>query len=513
MEDAICLEMREISKSFFGVEVLKGVNLTVHQGEVLALLGENGAGKSTLMKVLSGVHGYGSYEGDILVNGKEMRAMAPSDAEKAGIAMIYQELNPFLDLTIAENIFMGQFPKGFAGSISQKKLVAQTEEILQSMQMEFDPNTKLRQLNASQQQLVAIARAFTLNASILILDEPTSCLTKTETKNLFDLIERLKKKGTGIIYISHKFDEIYAISDRMVVLRDGKDVGSFETKTAASQDVVKLMIGRDIHEMYPANQAKKGDVCLQVENMTLHSVHSPEKVLIDDISFHVRKGEILGLAGLVGCGRTEILNSIFGSYTGPSRFQLKVDGDEVIIHNPKTAKAHGIALLTEDRRRNGIVSIMSVEHNVTLPALGKVSQAGVLQHKQEEDVANKYVQDLRIKCTSSKMLIKNLSGGNQQKVVLSKWLNTNPHILLLDEPTRGIDVGSKVEIYDIMNRLAQEGIAIVWVSSEMSELMAISDRLLVIYDGKICSEFERGETSQEEIMALATGATVIEKGR
>ena len=512
MDNAICLEMKEIYKSFFGVEVLKGVNLEVRRGEVLALLGENGAGKSTLMKILSGVHGFGTYEGTIKVNGEEMSALNPSDAEKAGIAMIYQELNPFLDLTIAENIFMGQFSKGFAGYISQKKLIRQTKEILDSMQMTFDPTMKLRELNASQQQLVAIARAFTLNASILILDEPTSCLTKTETKNLFHLINRLKKQGTGIIYISHKFDEIYAISDRMEVLRDGKDVGYFETNEAASQNVVKLMIGRDIDEMYPANQAKKGEICLEIAEMTLHSVHSPEKILIDNIDFHVRSGEILGLAGLVGCGRTEILNSIFGSYEGPSRYLLKVEGKEVTIDSPRTAKAHGIALLTEDRRRNGIVSIMSVEHNITLSALELISRIGVLLKGQEEATAKKYVQDLRVKCTSEKMLIKNLSGGNQQKVVLSKWLNTAPHILLLDEPTRGIDVGSKVEIYDIMNRLAKEGIAIIWVSSEMPELMAISDRLLVIYDGKICGEFKRGEASQEEIMALATGATTVKEG-
>jgi D-xylose transport system ATP-binding protein len=500
--------MENIVKQFSGVRALNNVSITVNEGEIVALVGENGAGKSTLMKVLSGVYKYGEYEGKIIIDENEQKFLAPAGAEKAGVEMIYQELNPFLDLSIAENIFMGIFPEKGMGIIDWAKMYSSSEELLAKIDFKFDVRRSLRNLGASQQQLVAIARALARNASILVLDEPTSSLTAGELEKLFELLNLLKSEGKSIIYISHRLDEIFKIADRIYVLRDGNNVGEFATNETTSDVIVRTMIGRDIKDMYPQNQAVKGEVVLKVKDMTILHPYA-NKELVNGISFNVRKGEIVGIAGLVGSGRSEILNSIFGSYKGLYSAEVFIDSKKVSIKSPLDARVVGIALLTEDRRKNGIIGIMGVDANITLPTLKKITKNFIINKFEEKKVANKFVQDLRIKTPTVKTLVSNLSGGNQQKVVISKWLNTVPKVLLMDEPTRGIDVGAKVEIYQLMNKLTEQGIAIIWVSSEIPELLAISDRILVLRDGAIKGEFTRDEATQETVMMIATGSNKV----
>jgi D-xylose transport system ATP-binding protein len=497
--------MEHISKAFSGVPALRNVDFRVKKGEVAALIGENGAGKSTLMKVLSGVYKYGEYSGDIFINGAKAKFSSPSDAENAGVSMIYQELSPFLDLSIAENIYMGNYPTNLGRTVDWTKLYDMSKKLLETLGLDYDVKMALRRLGASQQQLVAIARALARDSAILVFDEPTSSLTSSETRNLFGIIKNLRDRGKSVVYISHKLDEIFAVADRIDVLRDGENSGEFEIGKCEAKDIIKSMIGRDISQMYPVNNAKKGAVVMEVKNLNVRHPYVPDKKLIDDVGFSVREGEILGLVGLVGSGRTEILNSIFGSHKGNYSREQILEGKKTEIKNPYEARNARMALITENRRFNGIVGIMGIDTNITLPYLKSVQTSLIIDKKKETGIAAKYVEELRIKCSSVKMRLEYLSGGNQQKVVLSKWLNTSPRVLLMDEPTRGIDVGSKVEIYEIMNKLAESGIAIVWASSEMPEILAVSDRVLVLYDGTIRGQFSRGEADQEKILALASG--------
>jgi D-xylose transport system ATP-binding protein len=496
--------MERVSKTFSGVPALTNVDFRVKKGEVAALVGENGAGKSTLMKILSGVYKYGEYGGGIFINGGEAKFSSPSDAENAGVSMIYQELSPFLDMSIAENIYMGNYPTNFGG-VHWAKLYDMSKKLLETLGLDYDVKMTLRRLGASQQQLVSIARALARDSAILVFDEPTSSLTNSETRNLFGIIKNLRDSGKSVVYISHKLDEIFAVADRINVLRDGENAGEFETGRCEAKDIIKSMIGRDISQMYPVNKAKKGAVVMEVKNLTVGHPYVPDKKLIDGIDFSVREGEILGLVGLVGSGRTEILNSIFGSHKGNHSHELILEGKKTEIKNPYEARNARMALITENRRFNGIVGIMGIDTNITLPYLKSVQRSFVIDKRKEAGTAAKYVEELRIKCSSVKMRLEYLSGGNQQKVVFSKWLNTSPRILLMDEPTRGVDVGSKVEIYEIMNKLAESGIAIVWASSEMPEILAVSDRILVLYGGTIKGQFSRGEADQEKILALASG--------
>jgi D-xylose transport system ATP-binding protein len=497
--------MERISKAFSGVPALTNVDFKVKKGEVAALVGENGAGKSTLMKVLSGVYKYGEYGGDIFINGAKAGFSSPSDAENAGVSMIYQELSPFLDMSIAENIYMGNYPTNFGRTVHWAKLYDMSKKLLETLGLDYDVKMTLRRLGASQQQLVSIARALARDSAILVFDEPTSSLTNSETRNLFGIIKNLRDRGKSVVYISHKLDEIFAVTDRINVMRDGENAGEFETGRCDAKDIIKSMIGRDISQMYPVNGAQKGAVVMEVKNLTVSHPYVPDKKMIDGIGFSVKKGEILGLVGLVGSGRTEILNSIFGSHRGNYSLELILEGKKTEIKNPYEARNARMALITENRRTNGIVGIMGIDTNITLPYLKSVQKSLVIDKRKETGIALKYVEELRIKCSSVKMFLDFLSGGNQQKVVLSKWLNTSPAILLMDEPTRGIDVGSKVEIYEIMNKLAESGIAIVWASSEMPEILAVSDRVLVLYGGEIKGQFSRGEADQEKILALASG--------
>lgn len=506
--DIMKLRMENIVKEFPGVRALNNVTITVRQGEILSIVGENGAGKSTLMKILSGVYPHGEYAGQIVVDEEPKRFQAPSDAEKAGIAMIYQELNPFFDLSIAENIFLGVYPRKKKGIVDWSLLYRQAEQILGKLGLQIEVRMSMRQLGTSRQQLVAIARALARNASILVLDEPTSSLTQNEQETLFNLLRLLKDEGKSIIYISHKLDEIFQLADRIIVLRDGTNAGAFKVKEVTSDIIVKAMIGRDIREMFPQNKAAKQETVLEVKNLNIRHTYA-NKELIENISFRVRKGEILGIAGLVGSGRSEILNSIFGSYKGFYKAEVWIEGKKVNIKGPLQARLAGIGLLTEDRRKSGIIGIMGIDFNITLPTLRKIAQHFRINKRKEERIAGKFVADLRIKTPSVKTHVENLSGGNQQKVVIAKWLNTVPKVLLLDEPTRGIDIGAKVEIYHLMNRLAEEGMSIVWVSSELPELLAISDRVIVLKDGAIRGEFNRDEATQEKVMAIATGSSKL----
>lgn len=506
----IRLEMNNIVKAFTGVLAVKGVTLTVGRGEVLALLGENGAGKSTIMKVLSGMYGVGSYEGEIKLDGNVIRSSTPRDAANSGIAMIYQELNPMLDMTVAENVFCDNFPTK-RGFVDVAKMNAETQKLIDTMGVSITPTMKLRTLPASQQQIVAILHALHMDAKVFIFDEPTSSLTKAETVKLFEMIRWLRSEGKSIIYISHRLDEVFQIADRVSVMRDGFLSGEMDLdqNNAAEQmkQIIAWMVGRSIKDMYPLNTAVKGDVMLDVKNLTIHDVLSGDKKIVDDISFQVRKGEIVGLAGLVGAGRTETLSTIFGCYKGVSEGTIILDGKELHIHSPQQAIDEQIALLTEDRRANGIIAQMSVEENITVPIWKRVAKRGFVDRKREIEIANKSIKELLIKCHSSKMRVDNLSGGNQQKCVLAKWLNTEPKLLMLDEPTRGVDIGAKVEIYQIMNRLVEQGMSILWVSSELPELIEISDRILVLCKGQIVGEFNHGEADQNTVLALASGAT------
>lgn len=501
MDNTLFLQMKNISKDFAGVLALDDVSISVGKGQILALLGENGAGKSTLMKILSGVYGYGEYSGEIYIDGELKKYSDPAMAGKNGVAMIYQELNPFLDLSIAENIFMGLYPTKFKYSVKWKEMQNRASKILSEMNLDVDVTSPLRFFGASHQQIVAIARAIARDAKILALDEPTSSLTEQEVAHLFSILNKLKAQGKSIIYISHKLQEINEITDMVCILRDGKNSGTFETKKTSADKIVKAMIGRNVSDMYPKKDIEKGDTFFEIKNFTVWHSHV-KKIMISDINIHLKKGEIVGLAGLVGSGRSETLSSIFGSYSAEHTGEIYLDGNKIDVKNPKQAKRLGIGFMTEDRRKNGLVGIMDITQNITLPSLEAVSKMFRIIRKSEKSVSEKYINDMKIKCNTAKTLVMHLSGGNQQKVVLSKWLNTNPKLLLLDEPTRGIDVGAKVEIYNLMNALSEAGIGIIWVSSELPELMAMSDRLYIFAGGKVRRECIRGEISQEEVLSV-----------
>ncbi|MDR1612431.1 MAG: sugar ABC transporter ATP-binding protein, partial [Planctomycetota bacterium] len=508
MDDSSYLSMKRIAKTFPGVKALDEVSLNVGRGEILALLGENGAGKSTLMKILSGVYGYGQYDGTIEIDGKTRRYVNPSGAVSAGIAMIYQELNPLLDLSVAENMYLGMLPVKYVNSVDWKGLYAGADAVLASLGIAINSRMHMRFLGAGERQLVAIARALARDATIMVLDEPTSSLTDQEVERLFGILKKLRAAGKCIIYISHKFNEVYAISDRVSVLRDGRNAGEFVTAEVESDRIITAMIGRSLHDMFPRKAVEFGETVLEVRDYTVRHQHV-DKVLLDRISLSVRKGEILGLAGLVGTGRSEFLNSLFGSHLGGHSGTVLLGGREISVADPRQAKASGFGLLTEDRRTNGMVAIMDIGENITLPSLRQIGSLFTLNRRAERSIAGRFVDSLRIRCTGPNQEVATLSGGNQQKVVISKWLNTEPEILLLDEPTRGVDVGAKVEIYQLMNALSDRGLAIIWASSELPELLGMSDRVLVLWDGGIVGEFKRGEAELGMVMSLMTGSASL----
>jgi methyl-galactoside transport system ATP-binding protein/inositol transport system ATP-binding protein len=491
------LVMKDIVKTFPGVKALKGVQLNVKYGEIHALMGENGAGKSTLMKSLIGIHPPTS--GQIYFEGNLIENYSTAEALKMGIAMIHQELSPVEHRSIMENIWLGREPKNKLGLIDHKKMYEMTKEVLKEIDFNEDPKTLMVNLTVAQMQMIEIAKALSYKAKLIIMDEPTSALTNKEIDQLFSIMRRLRENGKSIIYISHKLDEIYTITDKITVYRDGEFIGSGNTKDIDVSQLIKMMVGREVDEMFPKEICEIGDVKMEVKNLTYGKK-------FQDVSFNVRKGEILGIAGLVGAGRTEVIETIFG-IRGKTGGQIIIDGKEVDIKTPRDAKANKMALLTEDRRQTGIFPMLTVFQNTIIAHLSKyIKKNGLLDHKQAIADTNEFVSSISIKTPSIYQKIENLSGGNQQKVLVARWLLTDPEILFLDEPTRGIDVGAKSEIHRLITRLAGQGKSIIMVSSELPEVMGMSDRIVIMHEGKVTGIVENNsELTQEEIMRYATG--------
>jgi ABC-type sugar transport system ATPase subunit len=497
------LEMKGITKEFPGVRALDNVTFSVRKGEIHALCGENGAGKSTLMKILSGVYPYGSYEGKIYINGNEVKFRNIKESQKAGIAIIYQELAVVEEMTVAENMFLGhELMRG--KYMDWNRLYAEAQKWLQKIGLPIDPETKVGDLTVGKQQLVEIAKALTKNAEIIILDEPTAALTESDVSTLKNILRDLRSQGVTCIYISHKLNEVMELADTVTVLRDGQTVSTDPIDQLTEERIIAKMVGRELDELYPYEPREVGEEILKVNNYSVIDEKSGKKV-IDNASFTLRKGEILGISGLMGSGRTELFTSIFGAYKGKKQGTVFLDGKEVIIESPADAIKHGIAYVSEDRKKYGLILEMDIIKNSTLVALKRVTNWNMIDRALEVKYAEEITKKMKLKASNLELKVSQLSGGNQQKVVLSKWLLNNPKVLILDEPTRGIDVGAKYEIYKIINELANQGVGIVLISSELPEVMGMSDRILVMSEGRIVGEFSREDATQEKIMTCATG--------
>ncbi|MFC5704002.1 xylose ABC transporter ATP-binding protein [Cohnella faecalis] len=498
--------MKNITKEFPGVKALKDVTFHVKRGEIHALCGENGAGKSTLMKVLGGVYSYGSYSGDIIVDGITKQFNRIKDAEAAGISIIYQELTLVKELSVGENIFLGNEPKGFLGTFDWDRLNMESEVWLHKVGLQsISPERLTGTLGIGQQQLIEIAKALSKNTKILILDEPTAALAEHEVGILLNLLRELRKDGVTCIYISHKLNEVFDIADTITVLRDGATVASHPASELTQDKVISLMVGRELNERYPSITFNPTDVAMSVSQYSVWDHHQQNRKIIDNISLDIRKGEVLGIAGLVGSGRSELVMSLFGSFHGEAKGTVMIDGKPTTIKNAEHAIKNGLALVSEDRKKYGLVLSESILKNITLSSLPKVSSVGIIDENEEARYTNQFMNALKIKANSAETVVGTLSGGNQQKVVLGKWLLTNPKILILDEPTRGIDVGAKYEIYMIIKQLAESGTAIIMISSELPEVLGMSNRILVMNEGRFTAEFDRNEATQEKIMLAATG--------
>lgn len=491
------LQMSKIGKRFPGVIALDEVDFSIGEGEVVALAGENGAGKSTLMKILGGV--YQPDSGQILINGKEVTIRGVVDATACGIGFVHQELNVLDNLTVAENVYLGREPLNFGFLIDRGKLNTDTDIYLKRLGLAFSGKTLVSELSIAQQQMVEIAKALSMNARIVIMDEPTSSLTLTETETLLSVIKDLRNQGVSVIYISHRLGEIKEIADRVVVLRDGKNAGILEREQISHDNIVKLMVGRDIVRQEKPIKQTDQTALIQVQNLrTKRFPNHP-------ISFEVRKGEILGFAGLVGAGRSETAQAIFG-VDAPIGGSVTIDGQLIKIRSAQDAIKNGIYLIPEDRRNCGLILDFPIRENITLPALSRYSSAGLVNKSSEIKISSQMCETLNVKTPSVEAKAGNLSGGNQQKVVLAKWLSLNPKLLIFDEPTRGIDVGAKSEIYQLMRNLAENGVAIVMISSDMEEVLGESDRIAVMHEGKITGILSRQEASEETIMQLAVNS-------
>jgi ribose transport system ATP-binding protein len=490
------IEMKGICKSFSGNNVLDHVDFQLLPGEVHALMGENGAGKSTLIKILTGI--YERNEGTVFVKGKEVHFHNPKEAEQSGIAVIHQELNIIPELTVYENMFLGkELTVGRFGFTKDKEMKKKTKEYLNRLGIDLDPNMEAGKLSVGQQQMIEIARAVAANTEVLIMDEPTAALTDREIEALFKVISSLKKQGVGIIYVSHRMEEIFQICDRISVLRDGQFIDVKEVAKTNFDEIVKLMVGRQLGDRFPERETKIGQERFRVENVT-------SKGSFENIHFSVNQGEIIGVAGLMGAGRTEIMQAIFG-YRHLDAGKIFIDGKEVTIKNPHDAIKAGIAFVTEDRKSQGLILELSVRENFSITNLDKISAKSLISSQKEVSMVDEMIEKLRVKTSGRELSVKSLSGGNQQKIVIGKWLGMNPKILILDEPTRGVDVGAKKEIYQLMNDLTKQGVAIIMVSSELPEILGMSDRILVIHEGKLAGTLNKSDASQEKIMQFATG--------
>ncbi len=489
------IEMKGINKAFGGNPVLQNAGFVLADGEIHALMGENGAGKSTLMKILTGV--YTRDAGTVTVNGKEVVYNNAQEAEKEGIVFIHQELNVLFDLTVEENMFLGKEIHNRFGVCNKKAMQKEVRRILDVLGVNIKPEAKMDTLSVGQQQMIEIAKALMVDAKVIIMDEPTAALSQSETVTLFKVVRSLKQKGVSIVYISHRMEEIFELCDRITILRDGEYVGTKNIPETNMDEIVKMMIGREIGERYPERNTKLGDVVFEVKNLNCPGTFK-------NVNFNVRAGEVLGVAGLMGAGRTEIMQSIFGNMphiTG----QIFMNGQEIQNKNPWDAMDNGIGFITEDRKIEGLMLEKSIMENISIANLGRISQKGVLNKKREQEMTQQGIEDLHIKCTGAQHACGNLSGGNQQKVVFAKWIFTEPKLLILDEPTRGVDIGAKKEIYSIINKLADKGVAIIMVSSELPEILGMSDRIMVVHEGKIGGFIDKNEANQENIMILATG--------
>lgn len=487
------IHMEHIHKSFGGVHALNDVHMEVYAGEVHALLGENGAGKSTLIKTMTGV--YQPDSGEIYLHAEPVRFSEPRQAQRQGIGAIYQEPSLFPDLDIAENILAGRQPTR-AGRVDWRAMYAQSRNLLAQLGVRLDPRTKAHNLSVAQQQMVEIARALSLDAQLLIMDEPTASLTPAEVEELFAIVRRLREAGTAIIFISHRLEELFEIADRVTVLRDGRYIGTRVISDVRTEELIQMMVGRQLDEMFPKQEAPVSDAVLEVTNLTTAGK-------FENVSFALRAGEILGLAGLIGAGRTDVARALFGVRPATSG-SIKVDGRSVTIRSPQEAMDLGLGFVPEDRQHYGLVLPLSIADNITLPILPRFATAGWLRERDAKKVAVRAARRLEVRSAGTDQKASELSGGNQQKVVLAKWLETEPRILILDEPTRGIDVGTKAAVHQLMSDLASQGVAILMISSELPEILGMSDRILVMREGRITGEFGRAEATQEKIMASAT---------
>lgn len=505
MSDYI-LEMRNISKTFPGVKALTDVSFKVRRGEIHALVGENGAGKSTLMKVLSGVYPYGTYTGDIVFEGREQRFMSISDSVKAGIVIIYQELALFPDLSVYENIYAGNEVQR-RGMIDWNETIVRASELLNKVKLDVNPETLIKDLGVGKQQLVEIAKALSKNVKLLILDEPTAALNENDSENLLQLLRELKQQGITCIMISHKLKEVMAIADNATVLRDGRTICTLDAARGEITEnaLIKHMVGREIEDIYPKRDHKMfGETVFELRNWTAYDAHLGRNV-VKDVNLRVRRGEIVGIAGLMGSGRTELALSIFGNPKGYKlQGEMFVDGMPKSFKHPSDAIREGIAYVTEDRKGNGLFLIQDIRVNMTAADLGKVASGGWINENEEIRAADHYKNALNVKAPSVEQIVGTLSGGNQQKVSLGKWMFVGPRLLILDEPTRGIDVGAKFEIYTIMNELISQGMSIIMISSELGEVLGMSDRVYVMAEGRITGELTIEEADQEKIMQFAT---------
>lgn len=497
-------EMRRIVKEFSGVRALDGIDLAVRPGECVGLCGENGAGKSTLMKVLSGVYPYGTWEGEILVEGKPLKAYSVRDSEDAGVVIIHQELMLVPQLSVAENIFLGNEIRRFGGLMDYDAMYAKAEALLARLKLK-DVNVAAPVMNygGGYQQLFEIAKALAKNARLLILDEPSSSLTSAETDTLLSIIEDLKREGVACVYISHKLDEVARVCDTVTVIRDGRHILTKPMSEMTTQSIITAMVGRDIENLFPKVEHDIGDVVFEARHVTCWDLANPNRKRVDDISFQVRRGEILGIAGLVGAGRTELVSAIFGAYPGRYEAELILEGKPIKVRTPEQAIKAGLSLVPEDRKRQGIVPLLGVGDNITLATLSHYARAGQIDRQAELQTVETEIRRLRVKTASPELPIVGLSGGNQQKAVLTKMLLPQPKLLILDEPTRGVDVGSKYDIYKLMFELAATGVAIIMVSSEMPEVLGVSDRVLVVGEGRLRGDFPSLGLTQEQVLAAA----------
>ncbi|MEA5002996.1 MAG: sugar ABC transporter ATP-binding protein [Christensenella sp.] len=499
------LEAIQITKKFPGVIANDNVCLNAKKGEILGLIGENGAGKSTILKILNGIYPSGSYTGTLKINDQVVEPKSPQDAIELGIGFVPQEINVLNNFSVAENIYMSDLKLGNkkAKTVNFKALFQKTEKLLSANQIDLDPKADVRKLSIGQQQMLMIARALASEPQILILDEPTTSLSTADVESLFEVVRHLKEKGTSVIFVTHKLAEILELTDRVTILRDGKNISSFDKADYQSDKIIADMIGRKMDNLYPTRNAKIGDVVLEIKGLSVAHPHVQNRNLIENVSLEVRAGQVVGLAGLVGAGRTEVVSTIYGMYK-PSAGQMFMNGKELKIRNTTDAVKAGIALASEDRKKYGLNFVWDIKKNIAISNLNAISAANIfVSGKKEEKRADKYFNEMHIKAPSLKTKVGTLSGGNQQKVVLARCLNAEPKLIILDEPTKGIDVGSKNEIYQLINQLAEEGNAVLMISSELPELMAMSDHFIIMAEGRVVGELDKSEATDSKIMEMA----------